>query len=570
MNKPRIFLYFFLSSLVFIMFFHQIDAIEQDLGRHLLLGKIIVQTMSVPKTNLLSYSNPNFPFINTHWLSQVVFYLVENVTGFFGLLLFTTIVAVAAFLLQLLYVKKYHAIPLIIASLIYLQILLGRTDVRPEIFSFFFLSIITVVLYNYRKNFTKWIFIIPPIELLWVNTHIYFPIGILVTGLFLLELIITHRKEIKSKKTVTLAAVFLVSLFVLVFNPNTIRGAFYPLFVFQNYGMEIAENHNVFDMWNLFGHLSSILYFFIAASFLFLVMLITFRKTKLIDWLLVVTFTIIAASADRNLPLFVFATFIAFAGALNNLYSTISPSLKKHLYVKNSLLLLVGLFTLWQTIAIITVNPHGYAMPMGASKAVDFLEQNKISGPIFNNFDIGSYLLYRLYPQEKVFVDGRPEAYPVSFFKNIYTPMEQNKNIFQQEDKKYHFNVIFISYTDQTPSNQQFLRDINANPEWRLVYLDPLIVIYIKNSPKNQYITSTSILHTAQITSSDLTKKELNQLLAFYENIGWTNEIKAVDLKLLTIDPNSCSAISNLGTLLENENDAGYIIYANKYQSICH
>src|SRR6266480_1840182 len=149
MNITRFFTFLFLSLLVFIMFFHQINAINQDLGRHILLGKIIVQTHSVPLTNLLSYTYPDFPFINTHWFSEVIFYVAQSVTGFFGLLLFLTIVATVAFLLQLLYVKRYKAIPIILTSLLYLQILLDRTELRPEILSFFFLSIFIVVLYNY-------------------------------------------------------------------------------------------------------------------------------------------------------------------------------------------------------------------------------------------------------------------------------------------------------------------------------------------------------------------------------------------------------------------------------------
>lgn len=397
--------------------------------------------------------------------------------------------------------------------------------------------------------------------------HIYFPIGFVVLGLFLIDALIIFRKKFNSKHTLTLIGIFIDSSLASLCNPNTIHGALYPFFVFQNYGFEIEENYNVFDIWNLYQQKSAILYFFISVPILFSVLFLTLKKTKPIDWFLAISFTIIAASAERNLPLFVFTTFIAFAGALNNLYTNILASLKKYPFGKNVLFVIVSFFIIWQTIMI--VNPFGYVLPTGASKAVDFLQQNRISGPIFNNFDIGSYLAYRLYPQEKVFVDGRPEAYPASFFKNYYIPIQQNKNLFQQADSKYHFNVIFISYTDATPWNQHFLRDINANPKWRLVYPDPLIVIYINNSPQNQYITNTSILHSAQLSPLNLTKDELNHLLLFYENIGWTNEIKTVDLKLLNLDPNSCFALRNLATLLMSENDLSYVVYATKYQSHC-
>lgn len=570
MKNIRIFLFLFFAALVFILFFHQINAINQDLGRHLLLGKIIIQTHHVPQTNLLSYTNPDFPFINTHWFSEVIFYFVENIGGFPLLLFFTSLVATAAFLIQFIFARNNKVVPIAISSLLYLQILAGRTDIRPEIFSFFYLSIFIVILYRFRSRFTKWIYLLPFIELLWVNSHIYFPMGIFVIGLFLLDRIFTSPKKIKSKETIVLASILIATSLAMLFNPNTFRGALYPLFVFRNYGFPIEENYNVFDIWNLYQHKEAILYFFISVPLLFLLLFLSSKKTKPVDWFLAISFTIIAASAERNLPLFVFATCIVFINSLNNVYTSVSPYIDKYFHLKTFFYLFILCFVGWQTIILVTYNPFGYALtPDSASKAVDFLQQNKIQGPIFNNFDIGSYLAYRLYPQEKVYVDGRPEAYPNSFFKNNYIAVQQNKSLFQQADNKYHFNVIFIWYTDVTPWNQQFLRDINANPHWRIVYLDPTVVIYIKNKPENQYISDKAVFHSATITKIHLTKTELNNLLVFYQNIGWTSEIKTVDQQLLQLDPNSCATIGNLGTLLENENDPEYMVYAQRFQSIC-
>lgn len=569
MTISRILTIFFLSFLVFIIFFHPIDAITQDLGRHLLLGKIIVQTQTVPKTNLLSYTYPDYPLINTHWFSEVLFYLIEKVSGLFGLLFATSVTATAAFLIQLFYVKKYSVIPILFASLIYFRILLERTDLRPEIFSFFFLSIFIVLLYKFRSGFTRWIYILPFVELLWVNTHVYFPIGILVLSLFLIDYLITRPNKTKRKNTITLVVILIASIITTLLNPNTIDGALFPLNVFQNYGFEIEENHNVFAIWNLFQQKSTILYFFIAVPLLFLVLLITIKKTKPVDWFLTICFTVFAATFERNLSLFVFATFIPFTKSSDILYTKFFSHVQEHRNRKIILYLVAGFFIFWQTKDIVTFNTFGYKIPTGASKAVDYLQKNNIPGPIFNNFDIGSYLEYRLYPKEKVFVDGRPEAYPVSFFQQIYIPMQQDKTLFQQADKKYHFNIIFISHTDPTPWTQQFLRDVNASHSWKLVYLDPLVVIYIKNTLQNQQIKNFSIFNAAQLSPSKLTKDELIHLLLFYQNIGWTNEIKVADQKLLELDPKFCYALRDLAILLQNENDPAYVIYATKYQDSC-
>jgi len=64
----------------------------------------------------------------------------------------------------------------------------------------------------------------------------------------------------------------------------------------------------------------------------------------------------------------------------------------------------------------------GFGLVQGNNQSAQFFIDNNIKGPLFNNYDIGGYLIYHFYPQEKVFTDNRPEAYSVSFFeKYIYS-----------------------------------------------------------------------------------------------------------------------------------------------------
>src|SRR3990167_2163720 len=54
---------------VFSFLFRTDYSFDQDLGRHLKLGEIIIKTGNVPRINLFSYTNPDFPFINTRFQS---------------------------------------------------------------------------------------------------------------------------------------------------------------------------------------------------------------------------------------------------------------------------------------------------------------------------------------------------------------------------------------------------------------------------------------------------------------------------------------------------------------------
>jgi hypothetical protein len=105
-----------------------------------------------------------------------------------------------------------------------------------------------------------------------------------------------------------------------------------------------------------------------------------------------------------------------------------------------------------------------------------------------NNYDIGGYLIYNLYPKEKVFTDNRPEAYPASFFNDVYIPLQENKDIFNGQDNKYHFNAIFFSHRDATPWGQKFLIERISDPQWAPVYADRYAIIFLKRNSLNRSI----------------------------------------------------------------------------------
>ncbi|MDP2649679.1 MAG: hypothetical protein Q8P10_02440 [bacterium] len=576
-------LIFSIFLFLFLGFFHEISAITQDLGRHFLLGKIILETHQVPLTNLFSYTYPNFPFINLHWFSEIIFYLIFKFAGYDTLLLFTVLTVSLSFaLIFFKSLKKGNIISVAIISILYLGVLFERTDIRPEIFSFLFLSIFIAILYSYREKFTKWIFILPLLILLWVNMHIYFIAGIAILGLFLLDEIVIKRKEIflslkKSKRPpahlTTLIFILLISFTMTAFNPNGINGALYPFRVFENYGYAIEENQNVFFLWNLMNK-TTILFFFISASALILSVLLTIKKIKPVDLLLAVFFTYLAVSAERNFPLFVFGTFIAFSNSLSliteKLFLKIQPLAKLNIFKSIISILLLSII-FWQIFNIINQKKVGFGVQKGAKDAADFFLSNNLEGPLFNNFDIGGYLDYRFYPKEKVFVDNRPGEYPASFFQNVYIPMQSEQDKFNNLSKTYNFNVIFFGHTDQTPWGKTFIKQIISNPNWKTVYLDDFVIILVKNSYQNKNLIDKFEINEG-IYQTDYNKFDTNSLYRFlnvFYLISWKKQEIKIYQAILSKDPNSCLALSNLAQNFINENNPSANIFIARFNRSC-
>lgn len=572
-------LLFLVFCLLFVGYFHTVTAMTQDLGRHFLLGRIILETGSIPLTNLFSYTYPDFPFINLHWLSEVIFYLIFQLAGFPALQILTLATVTLAFgLIFFFSLKRGSFIPVTLVSMLYLKILFERTDIRPEIFSFLFTAAFIVILYRYRERFTKWIFLLIPLELLWVNMHIYFIIGALIIGLFLIDTIIAHRRNLYSKYTSILVIVFCATLLVMLVSPNGIKGATYPFRVFENYGYTIEENQSIFLLESLGFQKPSIGYFKIAVLLLFGSLLFTAKNTRVVDWLLCIAFTVLGASAVRNLPLFVFTTFIPFTLSLSRLsriglvqhaIASVPPVLRTRRMLAGVLLLLL----LWQIYHVATLRVLGFGAESGAERAADFFLAQNLQGPLFNNFDIGSYLDYRLYPKERVFIDGRPGEYPAVFFTDVYIPMQEKKELFAAVDEQYGFNTIFFAHTDQTPWAKKFLRHIVENENWTMVYLDDYVVILLKEHPKNVAVIKRFAMteNTAKISNYDPQNlRSLQQAASFFNKVGWIRREVDTYQAILKIDPGNCPVLYNLSAYYVNQQNPAATILAQKYSSACH
>lgn len=563
-------------SLVVLGYFHPITALTQDLGRHLLTGNLILKTLAVPKVNLYSYTFPDFPFINHHWLSEVMFALINQCCGFVGLFVLMLFLVTAAFAVQVKAVfSKVTALSVGLSGILYIGILFERTDLRPELFSFFFLSVFVTMLYRYRQKPTNHIYLLIPLQLLWVNSHIYFAVGLVVVGLFLLDSFITNRKRLITSEVRRLCAVFLLCCTVSLLNPHGLTGLLYPLHVFRNYGYTIEENQTLFLLESLGFHKPSFPYFKIAVMLLFLSLSVNYKKTGPIDWLLGICFTVLGFMAIRNFPLFVFGTFIPFFLSFTALLKKAAVLIPPHKNVRTHTLLLTAVLLLslfsWQAKGFAEKQPVGYGVIPGAEKAVDFLLKEHLPGPIFNNFDIGSYLIYRLYPNERVFVDGRPEAYPAAFLKQTYIPMQEDPHLFTRVASSAGIQTIFYTHTDQTPWGNTFLKTIVNDPEWVMVYLDDNSIILIKNSPDLQVLIerfgmkreSLRVIKTEETFQSNL------RLASFFTKVGWLDEGLPYYLALLREKPDFCPALGLVTNLYQQKQDPGAMVYAQRYNQSC-
>lgn len=479
-KKAYVFVFFTILLYAFIFLLQQDFVLTaEDLGRHIILGKIIISCHCIPANNLLSFTNPSFPFINHHWLSEVIFYVLSNTFGLTSLLVFKVGVILFCLLtLGILAKQKGSLFWVLIISLIEIKIFSGRFHVRPELFSFLFITLFLIFFEYYKKTKKIYVlFTLPLIELLWVNLHIYFPVGIAMYMFFLFEQFFTFKSKVDKR----LYIILLLLLFAGFANPHGLTGLLLPFTIFNNYGTQIIENLSVWYL-TAVGFSPDLLFTFEITVILLAISYIRKLSQRDIFYACFAIFGTIAGLAMiRNFPIFVIASWIPLVSGLTVLEKKFTQTQEKSMVIvaKFFIVLIIFFFTIfidiWQAYSI---NAFGFNFLPATQSAVDFIKKNDIHGPYFNNLVIGSYLIYAFYPQEKVFIDARPEAYPVKFF-DVYRKMEASQSYFNQQADKYHINALIISRVDENAGN--LVPKLLIDPRWTRVYKDSWSYVFVNN-----------------------------------------------------------------------------------------
>lgn len=481
----------------------KIDLFTADLGRHIKNGEIIFSGNSearqaVLTTNYYSYTEGNSPFINHHWFSGVLFFLVFSLLGFSGLSILYIACMLAAFWF-IFDLARTRAGPLTLGaiSLIAIPVITSRAEVRPEVFTYLFAALFIWICWRYGEGILdkKWLWILPAVQLFWVNMHIGFIFGLFVLGVFFFNQFL-KKDFIKARY---LGIVTGISALATLVNPAFISGTLYPFKIFGIYTYRVFENQSITFLSNL--GVGNPFTFFAYKALLILVLVSTiialrvnWRKVSIPLIIFSIVFGYTGWSATRDFPLF---GLVGILMLTVNIQAIRENKISFFRFVNNiDFLLLTGMTFILVGAVLVTgliasrSTEFGIGIPTDSLNAATFFKENNLKGPIFNNYDIGGYLIYNLFPAEKVFFDNRPEAYTKNFVDTDYIAAMEDQALFNKLDGKYAFNAIFFYYRDYTPWGQAFITKKVFDPEWAPVYADSYAVILLKRNDQNRAFIS--------------------------------------------------------------------------------
>jgi hypothetical protein len=465
-NKNKLLVVALISMFFFIFSLQKISLLTDntDLGRHLTNGRLLLQDPELLTTNYYSANFSDHVFVNHHWLFGVFCNVIFQKFDYSGLILAKTFIYLVAFWLVWylaakrsgFWVASCFALPLAAVFLL-------RFNVRPEMFSVLFIAIYLLVLFDFDESPTRLIFVLPLLQLIWVNTHIYFFIGVFIYVLFFIYYFYKIKNFDNNVKSLIWVGILLGLMCFL--NPNTYRGAFYPFMILKDLNLNLTDNRWLWQAKLLGQPFLLIQYFLLLLSSLSL--LVSGKKQNIFKVGLMVFAIIFSLFAIRNAAIGAVVCYPLLCMNINNVISD-----KKILLIPGMLL---PCFILCSWPAVNYVQNIGLGTQDSYNGSVLFVTKNKLQGPVFNDFSSGSFLIKELFPKIKPFVDSRPEAYPEYLWQTEYKGALHNETIFKQLKNKYGFKMIYFSLTGY----YDFLDRRVKDPDWLCVYADRFSIIFL-------------------------------------------------------------------------------------------
>jgi hypothetical protein len=486
-----------------------------------------------------------------YWLAQLIFYQVYHVSGFQGIIFLRASLLTILMLILYKCMRRegagfYTAMLSLLPTVVIFHAFTGE---RPQLFSFLFSFLLIYLLEGFRKtagniNSTKinrdsvelgggsaetrgdtapgnlkesqisdirpavyglrstvYLLPLPFIMLFWANLHGGFILGTVI----ILGYICTETLKYISKRFGTalpagrlkiLAGIGLLSVITPLANPNGYN-VLSVLFEFEKSpyrGMIIESMPPLLLLRSGFHEAYMVLYIVLLAVSL-LIMLANIKKLDLTDAAITVGLAAMSLSSSRYIPFFSpVAAIMTVRYGSKMMAGWHAPGIIRTIREKADLSLSVLL-----TIALIIVINNSNLFRSGIKannypeRAVKFLKENRISGNMFNPYVWGGYLIWALYPDYKVFVDGRGLIGEV-FFQEVKVMDAYQENLAGLPEWKailsaYNVDsIITYSVGNFTGRLVPLIPALLHDPEWQLVYFDDISLIFVRENSGNDEI----------------------------------------------------------------------------------
>ena len=463
---------------------------DYDIWWHLKLGEYYINNHTLRIDHaIFSWTPADSGWIYNTWLGSTIFYIAYTLLSGFGLWLIQWFVFIGLFLLYYLYIKSVGDRFSIsdLTGLLLVAVALNSTAIyyKPEIFSTLLFAL-SAFLYFYCKTHNKpRFFFYPLISLLWVNLHGGYLLGLAFISMLLVGETVNYwffkQHRMSRQWLLQLTASVALSYLAVLINPY---GIHYHIFNIQallseTYTGGITKIVAYYNLWQYlspskfinfrsFGTAWTEILF--AAIFCILCLYAYFKK-RFLDITLIafnIFFFFFSMSGGRYS---IFFPIVNLFSILYLLHRMQAPGLKRNFGPAA-----LGMFLFFSGYIVFTTllladqrTWFGKGLDdLAPVKEVELIMKEKLQPPLFNDYLVGGYMIWKMYPEYKVMIDPRYGPYAKQLMPDYSRLMGAlDVKALSQFLERYPAKVALVHFMES-----QVITMLVKSGEWILIYFD--------------------------------------------------------------------------------------------------
>jgi hypothetical protein len=450
--------------------------LDPDSWWHIKYGEAILNTGHWPTADTWSFTAHGMPSMAYEWGGEIITALAYRLGGLRGLdVLLITLTSVATLLIYYFaWLRCRNSKAAFVGTLLVLPAAAMCFTLRPQMLGYCFLIITLICLERFRQGHRNVLWALPPMFLLWVNIHGSFVLGFLAMGIYwvsgLTEFscggLYAQSWTLGDRIRLELAA--LLCVLMLPITPYGTRLATVPV----TYAFSLPGNMAYIQEWlplNLGLWEAKLLLILLLA---FIIALIAYRPRYRLEEIALFFLVAYLTFVHTRFTIIYAIIFAPLAAAI---LARWMPAYDARIdkFAINGFLILAALAAFaWYLPSRATLQKQiARDFPV---QAVGYLKQHPIPGRMFNEYFFGGYLVWKLAPEHKIFIDGRGNVYePNGVFSDYMDIMDLKPNALALLES-YRINSCLIR------RNSPLATLLAATPNWKRGYEDKLSVIFIR------------------------------------------------------------------------------------------
>lgn len=448
---------------------------DYDLYARFIIAENLFEKGVFNYNDFLSYT-PTHTWYDHEYGAGCIYYLFFKYLGPFGLVLIQGLLLffTSVFVIKIQQLQK-HAYPI---SLLFMSIFLilfahqNPSLVRCHMFSFLFFTIFLYFLEKTRIGYltnkpTKVLWLVLPLVVIWNNFHGGVVSGLGIIFVYMITGLVTGQNWKLYFK------VLILSVPLLAINP------YGPEYINFLISANTKTRTMITEWWNVFvpGHILYYYPLFFAGLFGVLLTLAKIWNKQKVNITKVLLIIITLFLGTVHVKLLSFPLIVLGALYYNDIMRFFNA---KFIRIAEKFTYLIVICSIC-CIPLKHPNVQRTAINKFPVKEVEFIKTNHIKGNILTEFGYGSYVSYKLYPDNLIYMDGR---YEVVYYDEEFDHLmnfEKKENDWQYVLKAYPTDVLLL---DKTIPVYETLKKL---PDWVNVYEGPMCGIFVKKAKAKKH-----------------------------------------------------------------------------------